>query len=151
MFEERKPQLHPEGFIQLWTETNADRLVEIWRIEVSKLWVKGTTRRHTELINMGPWGLTKSGPQTREHAGAELKHNVELGLPVSPLTRRETADWGYFLYYRIHFFLPVLSLRASLGEDMPNPAGARCLRVGLYTKELPLFEQKGRGKYGEKF
>ena len=74
-----------------------------------------------------------------------------LGLPLSLLTSREAADSGYFLYYRIHFFLPVLSVRVFLGEDMPSPAGARCLRVGLYTKELPLFEQKGKGKYGEKF
>jgi hypothetical protein len=32
--------------------------------------VKDTTRRPTEPTNLGPWGLTETGPPTREHAEA---------------------------------------------------------------------------------
>jgi hypothetical protein len=39
--------------------------------------IKDTTR-FTESTNLGPWGLTESGPPTREHAGAGPRLSTHL-------------------------------------------------------------------------
>jgi hypothetical protein len=54
--------------------------------------VMNTTRRPTESTNMGPWGLTKIKPPTKEHAAAgpsppyTFVANVQLCLHAGPLT-----------------------------------------------------------------
>jgi hypothetical protein len=40
--------------------------------------VKDTTRRPTESSNLGPWGLTVTGPPTKEHAGVGPRSPTHL-------------------------------------------------------------------------
>ena len=53
-----------------------------WGLEVGNL--EDTTRRHTELTNLGLPDLTETWPHTREHAGAGLLANMQLRLHMGP-------------------------------------------------------------------
>jgi hypothetical protein len=39
---------------------------------------KDTTKRPSESINLGPWGLTETEPPTKEHAGTGLRPHTHL-------------------------------------------------------------------------
>lgn len=45
--------------------------------------------------------------------------------------------------------LPGMSVWKSVREDVPSPAGTRCLGIGWYPRKAALIEDKGREQWGE--
>lgn len=67
---------------------------------------------------------------------------MQLGLHVGLLTNRLDAIFVSVPCDWIPFSLPGLPPWASVGEDMPSPAGTRCPRLGWYST---LLKRRGRG------
>ena len=118
--------------------------MEEWGIEVSKSEGSRTPqKRPTEATNLEPLGLTEPG-SIRSWTWIPYTSVANAQL-VGPLTSRAGVVSDSVPCCWIPFPLPKLSGWASVGEDVPSPAGTRYPRVGWYPRGGALLSLRRRG------
>lgn len=85
--------------------------------------VKDTTKRPTEPINLGPWGLTKAEPLTKEHplAGPRLPTHMKQMYSLVFMWDPHQLQIRCSSFRDSHFHFSCLSLILLLGFESLSP------------------------------
>ena len=116
-------------------------------------WVKDIIRP-TESTKLGPWGLTETEPQSKEHSGIRPRPptrflaDMKLGLPVGPPTIGAGGVYDSVTCHWLPFSINGLSSWVLVGEDVFRPMATRCHRVRWHSKGLSFLFREGEEQWG---